>query len=158
MNLFHRYLCYSVTVCSWMQAVCNTVALGVTQHKLAFLNCIAVCDVGNHRPFLWQCTHTSPLQHTATCRCNRLWQCTHTSPLQHIATWYCNHLWQCTHTSPLQHTATCHCNHLWQRSHISPPASQNMLSSFASYNWKCLVQCKNRELVYWHTVFDTLSH
>jgi hypothetical protein len=54
-----------------MQAVWNAVALGVTQNKLAFWNGIAICDVGNHLPFLWQCTDICPLQphkmYTATC-------------------------------------------------------------------------------------------
>ena len=71
-NLFLRYSRYSITLCCWMQAVWSTVASRVTQNKLACLNCIAIYGVGNHPPFLWQCTDTSPLQPhkicTATCR------------------------------------------------------------------------------------------
>jgi hypothetical protein len=54
-----------------MQAVRNAVALGVTQNKLSFPYRIAIRDVGNHHPFLLQCTDTSLQPHkisTATCR------------------------------------------------------------------------------------------
>lgn len=93
-NFFRRYLCYSVTLCSWMQAVWNTVALGVTQNELAFLNRIAICDVGNRHPLLWQCTDTSPLQPhkicTATCRyISGQLHCLHTDQLPLTYIWKC---------------------------------------------------------------------
>jgi len=70
-NLFLKNLCCSITLCSWLQAVWNTVALGATQNKLPFLNRIAVCDVRNHLHLLWQCTDTSLQPHricSAMCR------------------------------------------------------------------------------------------
>ena len=113
----------------------------VTQNELAFLNRIAVCDVGNHLRLLWRCTDTS-LQPSA---------------LVVTVHW---------HVSP----AICACcdgalTRLCSLTKYALPCAIIFLVSYIVYTLiscvsylKMLGAVQNREIVYWHTVFDTISH